>query len=79
MSETPSITWYGTATSGNVEKIGYDQEKQILYVVFRKTGAYKYTGVPLTVWNEALNAPSIGKFVHEQLKEKYPVTKYIPE
>lgn len=69
------IKWVQTPTSLNVSRIGYNAERQWMYVDFIRSGIYKYTGVPEEVWNEALNAPSIGKFTHEHLKGKYMASK----
>jgi hypothetical protein len=69
------ITWSDTPTSGNVNKIGYDKEQEVMYVDFKKTSMYKYAGVPEEKWNAALNAPSIGKFVHDELRDKHKATK----
>lgn len=69
------IVWNDTPTSGNVNRIGYDKEKEAMYVDFRKTSTYRYAGVPVEKWHAALNAPSIGKFIHEELKDKHKAVK----
>ena len=34
-----------------------------------------YTGVPRSVYNELMNAPSHGKYFHQFIKNVYPYTK----
>lgn len=69
------IKWVSTPTSSNVERIGYDKERQKFYVDFNKTGTYEYSGFPEEKWNDALNAPSIGKFINEEVRGKYEFEK----
>ena len=69
------IKWVGTPSSSNVERIGYDKEQQKFYVDFKKSGTYQYSGFPETKWNEALDAPSIGKFVATEVKGKFESVK----
>lgn len=59
--------------SSNVEAIGYDSESQELHVKFL-TGAavYVYQGVPPTVHEKFMAAPSKGSFLHREVKAVYP-------
>ena len=62
--------------SSNVERAEYQLGPDpYLVVVFRKSGAYRYDGVPVEVWLELLKADSPGKFVHANLRDRYPTTK----
>ncbi len=69
------IKWIGTPSSSNIERIGYDREAQVFYVEFKKTGTYQYAGFPEDKWNAALDAPSIGKFVASEVKDKFVAKK----
>lgn len=57
--------------SSNVSAISYKPKEQQMFVTFKTQAKYVYMGVPVEVWQEALEAPSIGTFVHTVLKPKY--------
>lgn len=57
-------------SSSDVSSIGY--ENGTLEVHFRSGGVYQYLHVPETVFQAFLNAASKGKFVHQNLRNKYP-------
>lgn len=58
--------------SSNVSEIGYDDEEMVLYVRFSRGALYYYEGVPPDVWEQFMAADSAGKFVHTNLKGRYP-------
>ena len=58
--------------SSNVNQIGYDGEMMTLYVRFNNGYLYYYEGVPPDVWSQMLYAESKGRFVHTDLKGRYP-------
>ena len=58
--------------SSNVESIGYDQENQIVYVRFLNGSLYIYKEVPEYEFENLLNAPSIGSYIHSNFKNVYP-------
>ncbi|MFC6175052.1 KTSC domain-containing protein [Subtercola frigoramans] len=60
-----------TPESSNVEAIGYDQQYEEVWVVFRSSGAYRYPGVPEHVWEEFVRSSSKGQFVNQVLKVDY--------
>lgn len=57
--------------SSNVRSVGYDEEKAELWIAFNGGRTYVYTGVPNGVLDDILAAPSVGKFVNEQIKNVY--------
>lgn len=67
--------------SSNVSGIAYDARERNLFVQFhgsgkRGTGAvYKYYGVPVLVAKDFFRASSMGRFVHQHLKGKYPYVR----
>lgn len=67
--------------SSNIAGIGYNQEEQLLKVVFRNKETYStylYESVEPEIYNSILKAPSIGKALSENVirqKEKYKFTK----
>ena len=58
--------------SSNVESIGYDEENQTLYVNFLNNTVYIYKGVPVGEFEGLRNAPSIGSYLHRNIKNLFP-------
>lgn len=58
--------------SSNVESIGYDENEQILYVRFLTGATYIYKGVNEYEFNGLLTAPSVGSYLHRNIKNNYP-------
>lgn len=62
--------------SSNVEQIGYDEDLSELHVKFLNGPTiYVYMGVPQQVYEDLLNAPSKGSFLHVNVYENYPFEK----
>ena len=67
------MTYVGNRSS-NVESVGWLNES--LYVKFQHNQTlYRYDGVEKTVYDEALKADSVGKYLVANVKDKYKVTK----
>lgn len=60
--------------SSNVIAIGHDGND--LYVEYA-SGIYKYNNVPKALYEKFLKAPSKGKFMNEEIKDKYEYVKFI--
>lgn len=60
---------YTPVDSSNVD--GLDHEDSDLYVKFKNGSEYKYSGVPQSVYQDLLNAPSIGKYLNSNIKGTY--------
>ena len=60
--------------SSNINSIGYDEEDEILEIEFRG-GVYQYEGVPGYIYNDLMNAGSIGKFFNEEIKHEYSCSR----
>ena len=56
--------------SSNISSIGY--ESNTLYVKFTTGSLYSYSGVPMYVYQELMNAPSHGKYFATYIKNDYP-------
>lgn len=62
--------------SSNVDKIGYDEEKRELHVLFKSGGYYVYEAVAKDVHSGAMAADSVGGYIHKTLvKGKYKFRK----
>jgi hypothetical protein len=59
-------------SSSNVGAIGYDESNKILYVRFLSNTLYIYKGVPIGEFEGLRNAPSIGSYLHRNIKNIYP-------
>jgi hypothetical protein len=65
-------------TSSNVDKVGYDEEKQELYVLFKTGGCYIYEMVTKDIHTGIMAADSVGRYVHKVLvKGKYKYRKVL--
>jgi hypothetical protein len=51
--------------------VAYDDAMKVLYVKFKQYGVYEYQDVPEKVYRAFLAAPSMGKFFHSQIRNKY--------
>ena len=61
--------------SSNVEAVGYDSGTSELYVRFRNGSAYKYSGVPKTVYDGIFKAESVGRYLNESIRGLYSYTR----
>jgi hypothetical protein len=60
-------------SSSNVRAIGYDESEQVLHVIFLNNNThYIYKGVPIGEFDGLKNAPSIGSYLHRNIKNLYP-------
>jgi hypothetical protein len=64
--------------SSQVESIGYDAESKTLAVKFIG-GLYHYTDVPLAVYNDMIEAESVGGFLASVVKPNYKCAKQEPK
>jgi hypothetical protein len=62
-------------TSSNIRAIGYDSDSEILELEFNDGSVYQYSGVPATEYEGMMNADSKGKYLHANIKNRYPYTK----
>ena len=61
-----------SVSSSNVESVGYDEGNQIVYVMFLSGALYIYKNVNQNEFNGLVNAPSVGSYLHRNLKNVYP-------
>ena len=59
-------------SSSNVGAIGYDESSQTLFVRFLNNTTYIYKGVPSVEFEGLNNAPSIGSYLHRNIKNLFP-------
>lgn len=61
--------------STEIALVGYDAAKGLLEIVFRRGGVYRYRGVPPEIHKNLMEAPSLGTYFSENIKEAYHYTK----
>jgi hypothetical protein len=59
-------------SSSNVGAIGYDESTETLYVSFHNNSTYIYKGVSIVEFEGLKNAPSVGSYLHRNIKNLYP-------
>lgn len=57
--------------SSNIVEVGYDQSFCTLELMFRDGKIYQYFDVPNSVYEELLNAASVGKYFHSEIRGTY--------
>jgi hypothetical protein len=57
--------------SSVIKTLGYDDRNNVLEVEFHTGRVYQYFGVPPAVYNDLLNASSIGEFYNRQIRNEY--------
>ena len=58
--------------SSMIYAVGYDEEAQILEVVFKRTGVYRYRDVPKKVYEGLLKSDSKGSYMRDMIIDMYP-------
>lgn len=61
--------------SSNIDSVEYNKENSVLSILFVGGGLYNYSGIPASVFQSLINAPSKGKFFHQHIKDIYPTHK----
>ncbi|MGA9581909.1 MAG: KTSC domain-containing protein [Allosphingosinicella sp.] len=59
-------------SSSVIERILYDEEAKALFICFRETGRYLYSGVPRAIYEGLKKAPSPGRYFNEFIKRRFP-------
>ncbi len=54
-----------------IHEFDYDEEKQILRIVFENGGIYQYHDVPSNIYKGLKDAPSKGQYVNQQIRDKF--------
>jgi hypothetical protein len=61
--------------SSMISAVGYDEQQQVLEVVFKPTGVYRYRDVPKEVYQQLLEADSKGSYMRGQIIDMYPTER----
>lgn len=63
--------WISTPQSSNVAGFGYNETTQVLTVEFKNGNRYNYYDVPSSIFEGMKSAPSIGGYLHANVKGCY--------
>lgn len=62
--------------SSNIEAAGYDSERRELHLRFLESGeTYVYYDVEEWVFQELIQAPSPGSYLHHYIRDKYQYSR----
>jgi len=59
----------------NIKSVGYDEDTNILYVMFLNENLYTYSNVPATAYSKLMTANSIGIYLNIYIKPFYYYNK----
>lgn len=62
-------------SSSNVVSVGYDPNTLTLEVEFKGNSVYQYFDVPEAVYQELMQASSIGQYLNANIKQSYRYAK----
>jgi KTSC domain-containing protein len=58
-------------SSSTIIEVGYDSNLKTLEIQFSDTGTYRYFGVPITVFNDLMNASSKSQYFKAKIKDRF--------
>jgi KTSC domain len=66
---------YISVTSSNLRSVAYDEDDEMLEIIFKDGGTYRYHALPAYIYQNLMNALSKGKYFHQHIKDRYRTTK----
>ena len=64
-----------SVVSSNISSIGYDPSLDTLEVEFWNGSIYQYYNVPRNIYEQLMETPSKGRFLHAKIKNTYPYSR----
>ena len=61
--------------SSMIYAFGYDEQEQVLEVIFKRTGVYRYHNVPKEVYQQLLDSDSKGGYMRDLIIDMYPTER----
>jgi len=61
--------------SSNIASIGHDPMTKKMQIIFTNSSVYQYDDVTKDVFNAFVNAPSVGRYFHQNIRNAYTNTK----
>ena len=68
-----------TVESDAIHAIGYDNDVQVLEIIFNNGSIYQYRGVPRDVYDEMLRAESKGRYFQDNIREEFDYWQWDPD
>lgn len=62
-------------SSSNVSAVGYEQSARKLFVEFNDGSLYEYSNVSAQTHQSMMTSSSKGRFVRQELVDRYPYTR----
>ena len=59
-------------SSTSLASVGYDPLTETLEIELATGSVYQYTHVPESIYHDLMNAPSLGQYFIEAIKDAYP-------
>lgn len=57
--------------SSVISEVDYDKDTSVLTVIFNSGASYDYNGVPEDVYEDLINAPSVGSYFVRNIRNNY--------
>lgn len=57
--------------SSNLKSVGYEEDSQTLEIEFNTGAVYQYTAVPKWVFEDLMDAESVGRYFHQHIRNVY--------
>lgn len=67
-SAPPELT---PVKSSHVQALGYDKQRQEMYVLFKNGDYLRYPGISEAIYGTILGSPSVGGSIHEHVRGKF--------
>jgi hypothetical protein len=64
-----------SVVSSTIEALAYSESSSTLYIKFNNGSEYEYYNVPMSVYEDFLNADSKGRFGHANIYKHYQQSK----
>ena len=61
--------------SSQIGQVGYDPQSLTLRIKYNSGGVYDYAGVPQAKYDALMNAESLGKYFHGEIRGNFSYTK----
>jgi hypothetical protein len=65
------MSWTKSVYSSHIARVEYDSDKQELLVHWKNGRVSAYEGVDESTAHQLANAPSVGQFLHGEIKPNY--------
>ncbi|MDD5005055.1 MAG: KTSC domain-containing protein [Candidatus Omnitrophica bacterium] len=61
--------------SSNIQAVGYDESTETMRVQFNNSSVYEYHNIPLIVYNDFMQASSLGAYLNRNIRNNYSYEK----